>query len=434
MRKIQALSAFCLEFLKEFPHQKLMNEKFIQELTETRKALEAVLEPTPLQKNAFLSQKYRAEIYIKREDLTPVRSYKLRGAFNVMRLAIAQGHTRFVCASAGNHAQGVAYAAKHFDVQATIFMPSATPGQKIMKTRSFGGKNINIALEGDYFDITLEAAINYAQKQNAFFLPPFDDENVITGQSTIAAEIYDELDDVDIFVMPVGGGGLSAGVMKFLQATKRSAECYFVEPEGASSLYESLLAQKATPLSRVDSFVDGAAVAKIGQRNFEYLRNISPDHVIRVPENRLCMTMLDMLNIEGIVLEPAGALAIDALQDIDVKGKRVVVIASGGNFDFERLPDVKERAMRFEGRKKYFILRLPQRPGALKDFLNMLGPHDDIARFEYMKKSARQYGTVLLGIETDRPENFEILQERMEQEGFGFTDITHNAEISELLI
>lgn len=412
----------------------IMNLEFIHELNETRQALKAVLEPTPLQKNVFLSEKYGAEIYLKREDLTPVRSYKLRGAFNIMRLAIEKGHSRFVCASAGNHAQGVAFAARHFNVQATIFMPTATPAQKIMKTQSFGGRNIHIVLEGDYFDVTLNSAIDHARNHGAYFLPPFDDENVITGQASIAAEIFDEIDDVDIFVMPVGGGGLSAGMMKFLKATDRSADCYFVEPEGASSLYESLIAQKATPLNRVDSFVDGAAVAKIGQRNFEYLRDIAPENVIRVPENRLCMTMLEMLNVEGIVLEPAGALAIDALQDIDVRGKRVVVIASGGNFDFERLPDVKERAMRYEGRKKYFILRLPQRPGALKDFLNMLGPYDDIARFEYMKKSARQFGTVLLGIETDRPENFIMLQERMDEEGFGFTDITNNAEISELLI
>ncbi len=408
---------------------------FLKQVDDARKALRGVMAETPLQKNEYLSEKYQAEIYLKREDLTPVRSYKLRGAFNAMRKVIADNpNASFVCASAGNHAQGVAFAARHFEAKAKIFMPVATPGQKIEKTRVFGGDAIEIELVGDYFDETLRAAQAYSNEADAYFLAPFDDEDVIEGQATVAAEILSHLPEFDQIIMPVGGGGLSSGLTRYFEIEGPNPELTFVEPLGASSLYESLLAGEARPLKRIDSFVDGAAVAQIGQKNFEYLKGFSAEQVIRVPENRLSMTMEEMLNIEGIVLEPAGALSIDALRDADVKGKRVVCVVSGGNFDFERLPDVKERAMRFAGTKKYFILRLPQRPGALRDFLTMLGPEDDIARFEYMKKSARQFGTVLIGIETSRSENFPALYQRLANAGFSYTDITENEELGAFLI
>lgn len=398
-------------------------------------ALREVLSPTPLQRNDYLSAKYEANVYLKREDLTPVRSYKIRGAFNAMRKVLAQNpKASFVCASAGNHAQGVAYAAKHFGVHAVIFMPVATPGQKIQKTKVFGGDKITINLTGDYFDETLSAAKAYCETHNAHFLAPFDDEDVIEGQATIGAEIIADLPIFDHIFMPVGGGGLSAGLTQYFKAKGLNPIYHFVEPQGASSLQESLRAGEAKPLPRVDSFVDGAAVAQIGARNFEYLSDFSPEDVIAVPENRLCKTMVELLNIEGIVVEPAGALAIDAMSDVNIKGKTVVAIVSGGNFDFERLPDVKERAMRFEGTKKYFVLRLPQRPGALKEFLGLLGPDDDIARFEYMKKSARQFGTVLIGIETSDPTNFPKLFKRLDAAGFPTTDITDNETLGAILI
>lgn len=408
---------------------------FLSQVSLAREALASVMAPTPLQKNDYLSDQFEAEIYLKREDLSPVRSYKIRGAYNAMRKALDDDpKASFVCASAGNHAQGVAYAARHFGARAQIFMPVATPLQKIEKTRVFGGDAIGIELVGDYFDETLRAAKAYSAEANAHFLAPFDDEDVIEGQATIAAEILEELPEFDQIFMPVGGGGLASGLTRYFEIEGPNPVFHFVEPLGASSLYESLLAGEAQPLSRIDSFVDGAAVAQIGAKNFEYLKGFSPDQVIRVPENRLSQTMVEMLNIEGIVLEPAGALSIDALRDGDVKGKRVVCIVSGGNFDFERLPDVKERAMRFSGTKKYFILRLPQRPGALRDFLNMLGPDDDIARFEYMKKSARQFGTVLLGIETSSSANFPALLSRLDHAGFSYTDITENEELGAFLI
>ncbi len=398
-------------------------------------ALRDLFEPTPLQKNDHLSAKYGAEIWLKREDLTPVRSYKLRGAYNAMRkVGAASGH--FVCASAGNHAQGVAYACREFGAKGTIFMPVTTPQQKIAKTRTFGGANIEIVLTGDYFDQTLAAAQDFARSQRATFLSPFDDSDVIEGQATVALELLEQLGGApDLVVLPVGGGGLSSGVAKYLAESAPATTLAFAEPEGGASLRAALEAGEPVSLPAVDNFVDGAAVARIGKLPFAELSRFSPDQVRTAPEDRISATMLEMLNIEGIVLEPAGALAIDVLQDMgDLTGKRIVCICSGGNFDFERLPEVKERAQRYSGLKRYFILRLPQRPGALKDFLQLLGPQDDVARFEYLKKSARNFGSVLIGIETTSSENLERLCAKLDEQGFGYRDITHDQILAEFLI
>lgn len=391
---------------------------------------------TPLQKNEYLSGIYGANIYLKREDLSPVRSYKIRGAFNAMSAALKSGKpARFVCASAGNHAQGVAFACQHFGVKGRIYMPVTTPQQKITKTASFGGNAIEIILEGDYFDETLLAATHYAEQAGATMLPPYDHIDVIEGQASVGVEILDQLGHApDMIVTPVGGGGLSSGLVQYFQGSDVAFK--FCEPMGGRSLYQALIAGKLVTLEQVDNFVDGAAVARIGDANFEILQNQSSTNVLGIPEGRICTTITDMLNIEGIVLEPAGALAIDALKDLreQIVGKTVVCIASGGNFDFERLPDIKERALRFEGLKKYFILRMPQRPGALKDFLNLLGPNDDIARFEYLKKSARNFGSVLLGIESDSAQGFDDLCQRMTDNGFTFEDITNDDVLAQILI
>ncbi|RRH78017.1 threonine ammonia-lyase IlvA [Falsigemmobacter faecalis] len=402
-------------------------------------ALRDLFEITPLQRNDLLSQRYGAEIWIKREDLTPVRSYKLRGAFNAMRKirATRPEMRSFVCASAGNHAQGMAYACRHFGVQGTIFMPVTTPQQKIDKTRMFGGSNVEIVLTGDYFDQTLAAAQGFCTRQGAVFLSPFDDADVIEGQATVAAEILEQLGTApDLVVVPVGGGGLSAGLTRYFAEVAPLTEMRYVEPEGGKSLAAAVAAGAPATLSQVDSFVDGAAVARLGDLTFTALSQVTPAQVLAAPENRICGTMLEMLNVEGIVLEPAGALAIDALKDLkgEIRGRTVVCVASGGNFDFERLPEVKERSMRFEGVKKYFILRLPQRPGALREFLSLLGPDDDVARFEYLKKSARNFGSVLLGIETKQPENFTALLARLEAASFVLRDITHDESLAEILI
>lgn len=403
-------------------------------------ALRAIFPPTPLQLNEHLSRRYGARIYLKREDLSPVRSYKLRGAFNFMRkrLAAEGAPPLFCAASAGNHAQGFAFACRHFGVRGRIFMPVTTPQQKINKTRIFGGDAIDIELVGDFFDDCYRAAQKFALDHGATMAPPFDDPDIIEGQATVALEVEQQAAGmpVDLMLLPVGGAGLAAGVIKYWRDVSGAPEFRFVEPAGAASLRESLLQGRRVRLQHMDGFVDGAAVAEIGALPYDILAGYPASSVIAPQEGLICQTMLDMLNVEGIVLEPAGALTTAALHHIrsEIYDKTVVLVVSGGNFDFERLPDVKERALRFEGRKKYFILRLPQRPGALKDFLDLLGPQDDITRFEYLKKSAREFGSILLGIETTQAGNFESLLRQFEIHGIDCQDITEDRIIADLLI
>ncbi len=394
--------------------------------------MRSVFPPTPLQRNAHMSDRYGADIWLKREDLSPVRSYKIRGAFNAMRKQ--QGRDLFVCASAGNHAQGVAFMCKHLNVRGVIFMPVTTPQQKIQKTRIFGGDNIEVHLSGDYFDDTLAAAQQWCAQQGGYFLSPFDDEDVIEGQASLAVEIEAQLGRVpDHVILPVGGGGMSSGVATWFGDR---THCLFVEPKGGACLHAAMAAGHPVLLDHVDNFVDGAAVGRIGAKPFELLKSRHLSDVLVLSEDRICTTMIEMLNVEGIVLEPAGALAVEAVADVQsfIRGKTVVCVTSGGNFDFERLPEVKERAQRYSGVKKYFILRLPQRPGALKEFLNILGPDDDIARFEYMKKSARNFGSVLIGIETRKPENFARLFAHLDEAGFTYTDITDDEALAQFVI
>ena len=407
-------------------------EGFADRAREAAEALRALFPPTPLQRNDWLSDRHGAAVHLKREDLSPVRSYKLRGAFNAMRKT--PGDRPVGAASAGNHAQGVAWMCRRLGRDGTIFMPVTTPGQKIAKTRAFGGERVRIELVGDTFDDCLAAAQDWCAASGALFLSPFDDWDVIEGQATVAVEMLDQMPDPDLLVLPVGGGGLAAGMAALLSSEGRMPAMRLVEPEGGASLTAALAKGAPVRLPRIDTFVDGAAVARVGARPFAVLRGTDPAHLVRVPENRVCITLTELLNVEGIVLEPAGALSVDALRDLDVRGRRVLCVTTGGNFDFERLPDVKERAMRYAGLKKYFVLRLPQRPGALRDFLDLLGPEDDIARFEYLKKSTRNFGSVLLGIETADPDAFAALEARMEAAGLQWRDITDDAALAELVI
>lgn len=406
---------------------------------EATQLIRSLFEPTPCARNDHLSQKYDADIWLKREDLTPVRSYKIRGAVNAMSRARAQNPklNLFVCASAGNHAQGVAFACRHFGVRGVIFMPVTTPKQKIEKTKIFGGEYIEVRMVGDYFDDTLASAKAFCDDANGYFLAPFDDVDVIAGQASVAVEFMDQMADApDVVILPVGGGGLAAGVVQYLADVAPEAEIYFVEPQGGPSLAAAVEAGYPVTLDSVDSFVDGAAVAQIGKIPFSVLKHIPQKQLLTALEDRICATMIEILNIEGIVLEPAGALAIDALQDLSdvIRGRRVLCVVSGGNFDFERLPEVKERSQKFLELKKYFILRMPQRPGALRDFLDLLGDNDDVARFEYLKKSARNFGSVLIGIETDNPKNFQRLFERMSDAGLVYKDITNDQTLSEFVL
>lgn len=419
--------------------------EFVHDVTEAVKSVRSLFPQTPLQHNIFLSQKYGAEIYLKREDLTPVRSYKIRGAFNFISQMLndVSKDVAFVCASAGNHAQGLAYACRYFNRRGVIFMPVTTPQQKIDKTRAFGGDHIEIRQIGDTFDECYTAAQSFVAQGGGVMAPPFDDMRIITGQATLAAEMVEQWKNMngnsepDMIITPVGGGGLAAGVSRYIRAIGWKSKIRFAEPQGAASLFTGLSEGRRVKLEDVDTFVDGAAVAEIGKVNFDMLKGFSPFDVIVVPENRLCSTMVEMLNVEGVVLEPAGALSIDALKSIspqDLKGKKVVLVVSGSNFDFERLPEVKERALRFQGLKKYFIFRFPQRPGALRAFLDQLGPEDDVARFEYLKKSARNFGSVLIAIETKHQENFVLLEEKFQASGWAYRDITNDQVLSDFVI
>ena len=411
---------------------------FVEDVRAAEAALRALFEPTPLQRNDYLSAKHGAEVWLKREDLSPVRSYKLRGAFNAMRKALGARpeRRRFVCASAGNHAQGMAYACRHFGVEGVVFMPVTTPQQKIDKTRQFGGGRVEIRLVGDYFDATLKAAQAFAAEAGALFLPPFDDADVIEGQATVALELLDQLPGRP---RPRRRPGRRRRPLRRPRAGRSRAR-----PRRRGPPRRARRRPEPAPGAR------GGPPRHPGRdRQLRRRRRRRPDRrpelrrpraaspasdVLLAPEDRVCATMLEILAVEGVVLEPAGALAIDALRDLPVAGRTVVAIVSGGNFDFERLPDVKERALRWEGRKKYYILRLPQRPGALRDFLAVLGPDDDIARFEYLKKSARNFGSVLLGIETRTPGDFEGLEARMTQSGFTWLDITDDPVLTSLII
>jgi threonine dehydratase len=415
---------------------------FAERVAEAAKAIRLIFPETPLQENAHLSERTGAHVFLKREDLSPVRSYKIRGALNFFRKALAQNPETelFACASAGNHAQGFAFVCRHFGRKGVVFMPVTTPQQKIDKTRIFGGEFVEIRLIGDFFDDCYRAAIEFAEVNGGHMVPPFDHRDIIEGQATVGYEIADQMPggrSPDIIVLPVGGGGLAAGVTRYFLEQGRQPRFVFSEPAGAPSLKHALEAGRRVKLDKVDNFVDGAAVAEVGREPFRHLKDFPADAVRLIPENRVCATIIEMLNVEGVVLEPAGALAIDALKDFarkEIRGKTIVCVVSGGNFDFERLPDVKERALRYEGLKKYFVFRFPQRPGALRDFLQLLGPDDDITRFEYLKKSARNFGSVLIGIETKDRRNFELLNANFEAEGVQYQDITDNETLAGFII
>ncbi|MDP2091210.1 MAG: threonine ammonia-lyase IlvA [Candidatus Gracilibacteria bacterium] len=392
---------------------------------------------TPLVYSERLSKKYEANIYLKREDLQPVRSYKIRGAFNLINsLSKKEKDAGVVCASAGNHAQGVAITCNHLKIKGTIFMPITTPEQKVYKTKQFGGKYIDVVLVGDTFDEAFKASKNFEKKNGSTFVHPFDDDRIITGQATIGLEIYDEMENnPDFIICPIGGGGVVSGMICVTRDLDKKTKIIGVEPAGALSMKTSIKNGKNTTLDKIDIFVDGASVARVGDKTYEIAKEYDLE-IIPCPENRVCSTILEYLKEDGYVIEPAGALSTDALKDLkdEIKGKTVVLIVSGGNFDFERLQEVKERSMRYEGLKRYFIISFPQRPGALKDFLGCLGENDDIARFEYLKKSNKNRAPVFIGIETNDKNNWEKIIKKMEKLGFKHHDVTNDELYFDLLV
>lgn len=399
--------------------------------------LSGVINRTPLVYHPRLSEKYACQVYLKREDLQVVRSYKLRGAYNmVSSLTDDQLKRGVVCASAGNHAQGFAYSCNKLGVKGVVFMPEITPKQKVSQTAMFGNGQIEIVLIGDTFDDCLQEALSYTAANHMTFIPPFDDYHIIEGQGTVGVEILEDQPDIDLVIIPIGGGGIAAGVGNYLKSQHHEIKILGVEPAGAPSMTEALKANKPTTLDEINRFVDGAAVKRIGQLTFPLCKEVL-EKVVLVPEGKVCTTILKLYNEDAIVVEPAGALSVAALDFCkeDIKGKKVVCIISGGNNDIDRMAEIKELSLLYEGLKHYFIIRFPQRPGALKLFVNdVLGPHDDITRFEFIKKTERERGPALVGIELQKAADYEALLNRMRQHRFDFKEVNTDQTLFEYLI
>jgi threonine dehydratase len=399
--------------------------------------LKTVVLKTPLQYHRKLSERYQCEVFIKREDLQVVRSYKLRGAYNLIssldQKQLAQG---VVCASAGNHAQGVAYSCRQLGAHATIYMPSITPKQKINQVKMFGGDNIEIVLIGDTFDDCQQHALQFASDSNRVFIPPFDHPRVIEGQGTVAKEILDEISGLDYLFVPVGGGGLCAGVSTYFKTYSPQTKIVGVEPAGAPSMKEALKAGEPVRLGKIQRFVDGASVQRVGDLTFSICKDTLSDMLL-VPEGKVSSTILQLYNEDAVVAEPAGALSIAALEQYNgkLKGKKVVCVLSGGNNDIDRMQEIKERSLLYEGLKHYFIVRFAQRPGALKSFLNeILGPTDDIVRFEFIQKHNKETGPALIGIEVKSIEDFHLLTARMDSHKINYTLVNQNENLFEYLV
>ena len=394
----------------------------VEAVKEAAERISKVVVKTPLMQSFTYTNKFSANVMLKREDLQQVRSYKIRGAYNkISSLPKDQLNKGVICASAGNHAQGVAFACNKLRVKGVIYMPITTPRQKVEQTKMFGGEWVEVVLKGDTFDDSFKSSMKHADKFGLVFIHPFDDEKVIEGQATIGLEILEQANEpIDYVFAPLGGGGLLAGISSMFKELSPNTKIIGVEPEGAASMTSSLKEGKLVELKSIERFVDGAAVQKVGSRNFEICKE-NLDKMITVPEGKICQTILDLYNQDAIVVEPAGAMAISALDFFaeEIKGKNVVCIVSGSNNDITRTAEIKERALLYAGLKHYFVISFPQRAGALKDFLEkVLGPKDDITHFEYSKKHHRENAPAVVGIEINDPADFKPLVHRMKANNF----------------
>ena len=388
---------------------------------------------TPLQHNPRLSEQFRADIYLKREDLQVVRSYKLRGAYHLMSsLTAAERERGVVCASAGNHAQGVAFTCRHLDIEGHLYMPQNTPRQKVRRVRELGGASVRIELVGDSFDATYRLAAEYAHGTHRVFVHPFDDPRVIAGQGTVGVELREQLPSApDFVVAPVGGGGLISGLAVYAERYFPQTTLIGAEPAGAACMLAALQAGHPVTLPQIDTFVDGAAVRTAGHHNLRICQRLARE-ILPVAEGKVCTEMLDLYQSEGIIAEPAGALSVAALSLLGerIRGKKVVCILSGGNNDITRYPEIIERSLIDQGLKHYFLIEFSQRPGALRRYLDdALGPSDDITLFEYIKKSNREYGPALVGIELARKEDFAPLLARMDGIGLRYEIIRSDSAL-----
>ena len=394
----------------------------IENIKKAALKLKGIASVTPLTQNLQNSKKYHCNILFKREDLQVVRSYKIRGAYNKMSsLNDDEKQRGIVCASAGNHAQGVALSCKLLQIKGTIFMPSPTPNQKIEQVKMFGEDFIEVVIEGDTFDDAFNAAKLECDAKNKTFIHPFNDQKVIEGQATVGFEILNQTDKkIDYVFVAVGGGGLSSGLSSIFKYLSPETKIIGVEPAGAPSMLTSLKNKKITPLEKIDSFIDGAAVKRVGDLNFAICQQNLYD-MITVPEGKVCQTILDLYNKDAIVVEPAGALSIAALDFFteEIKGKNVVCIVSGSNNDITRTAEIKERALLYANLKHYFIIKFPQRAGALKEFVaEILGVNDDITHFEYTKKTNRENGAAVVGLQLKSSDDLQPLIKRMKDSNF----------------
>ncbi|EAC8008091.1 threonine ammonia-lyase [Listeria monocytogenes] len=412
-----------------------------EDVEKAYEVLKSVVKHTPLEYDFYLSEKYHCNVYLKREDLQRVRSFKLRGAFYaISRLSAEQLEKGVVCASAGNHAQGVAYTCKRMTVPATIFMPTTTPQQKVSQVKFFGGSNVEVVLVGDTFDASATSAKEFAAAHGQTFIPPFDDPDIIAGQGSLAVEMVKDLnkahEQADYVFAGIGGGGLISGVATYLKAKSPITKIIGVEPDGAPSMTAALKQNQVVTLDKIDKFVDGAAVKEVGGLTFQHAK-VLVDEVTTISEGAVCSTILDMYTKQAIVAEPAGALSVAALETYreEIKDKTVVCIVSGGNNDINRMQEIEERSLLHEGLKHYFIVNFLQRPGALKEFVNdVLGPHDDITKFEYTKKVNRGNGPVIIGVLLQDKNDYEGLLDRVAAFDPSYIPINDNQTLYTLLV
>lgn len=410
----------------------------VKKIEEAEKRIEGLVKKTPLTYCHRLSKLYQADIYFKREDLQEIRSFKIRGAFNkISQLRKEEKKRGVVTASAGNHAQGVAFSCASLKIKGTIFMPIVTPSQKIDRVKYFGGSYVEIALVGQNYDEASQAAKRYAKNKNCIYISAFDDEEVIIGQGTIGKEIFDQTKGkIDYVFAPIGGGGLISGISAYLKEKNHLIKIFGVESNGTASMFQSLRNNKIVPLNEIDTFCDGVAVKEVGHLTFSLVKKYV-DRLIVVPEGQVATVMIDLFQNEGIITEPAGALSIAALEKIkkEIKGKTLVCVLSGGNNDLLRYPEILEKSLIYQGRKHYFIIEFTQKPGQLKKFVNnVLGPTDDIVLFEYIKKNNKEKGPALVGIELKEKRDLSPILLKLKRFGFNYKIIDNNELLYSYLV
>ena len=410
----------------------------VENIQKAAKVLTEIIEPTPFLLNAHLSTTYGADVFLKREDLQMVRSYKIRGAYNKIR-SIDPETLKYgiVCASAGNHAQGVAFSCNKLHIMGSIYMPTTTPKQKIEQVRMFGKEYIDIVLTGDTFDAANAAAMEFARKSGKTFIPPFDDPKIMEGQGTIGCEIMEQTKEaLDYIFIPIGGGGLASGLGAYIKQMSPETKIIGVEPAGAPCMKAAIDKGEVVELENINKFVDGAAVKKAGAQTYEVCKEILDD-IIVVPEGAVCTTIINLYNKSAIVVEPAGALSIAALGFYaeQIKGKRVACIVSGSNNDITRMEEIREKSLLYEGLKHYFIITFPQKPGVMLSFIrDIIGPTDDLVYFQYIKKTNKEFGPAMVGIELADKADFHALLRRMEAHHIMYEHINENNKLFETLI